>query len=48
MIQKQLNELKDLIKEFPDEDYSKEYTIIFNTLLALENIRLFKLMNSNN
>ena len=47
LIQKQLKDLKDLLTNNPDEDYFREYTVVFNALLSLENIRLYKLIDKN-
>ena len=47
LIQKQLKDLKDLLTNNPDEDYFREYSIVFNALISLENIRLYKLIDKN-
>ena len=47
LIEKQLKELKDLLINNPDDDYTREYTVIFNTIIILENIILFKLIHGN-
>ena len=45
-LKKQLEELKEIILNTED-DYAKEYTVVFNMLLSLENIRMYKLFNKN-
>ena len=47
LIQKQLNDLKIIINNNPDDDFDREYTVIFDALLSLENIRLYKLIHGN-
>ena len=47
MIQKQLKDLTELINNKPDEDFSREYTVVFNAFISLENIRLYKLIDKN-
>ena len=47
LIQKLLKDLTELIVDNPDDDYSREYTVVSNTLLSFENIRLFKLIHKN-
>ena len=47
LIQKQLKDLKELLTNNPDEDYFREYSIVFNALISLENIRLYKLIDKN-
>lgn len=42
-LKKSLEELQEIIINSED-DYAREYTIIFNTLLSLENIRMYKLV----
>ena len=42
LLNKQLKELQEVLQE--EDDYAREYTVIFNTLLSLENIRLYKLV----
>ena len=45
-LKKQLEELNKILLNTKD-DYSREYTVIFNTILSLENIRLYKLITKN-
>ena len=45
-LKKQLEELNEILLNTKD-DYSREYTVIFNTILSLENIRLYKLITKN-
>lgn len=42
-LKKSPEELQEIIINSED-DYAREYTIIFNTLLSLENIRMYKLV----
>ena len=46
LLNKQLKELQEVLQEGAqaEDDYAREYTVIFNTLLSLENIRLYKLV----
>ena len=43
-LKKQLKELQEILLNTED-DYAREYTVVFNTLLSLENIRLYKILN---
>ena len=43
-LKKQLKELQEILLNTED-DYAREYTVVFNTLLSLENIRLYKMTN---
>ena len=45
-LKKQLKELQEILLNTED-DYAREYTVVFNTLLSLENIRLYKILNKN-
>ena len=45
-LKKQLEELKEILSNTED-DYAREYTVIFNTILSLENIRLYKMVTKN-
>ena len=45
-LKKQLEELKEILLNTED-DYEREYTIVFNMLLSLENIRIYKLISKN-
>ena len=47
LIHKQLEDLKDLLIKNPEDEYSREYIVVFNTLISLENIRLYKLIDKN-
>ena len=47
LLQQQMKNLKNLIKTNRDDDYSREYTVIFNAFGSLENIRLYKLIHTN-
>ena len=42
-LKKSLEELQTILLNTED-DYAREYTVIFNTLLSLENIRMYKLV----
>ena len=42
-LKKSLEELQTILLNTED-DYVREYTVIFNTLLSLENIRMYKLV----
>ena len=43
---KQLEDIKEILLNSED-DYASEYTVIFNTILSLENIRMYKLISKN-
>ena len=42
-LKKQLEELQTILLNSED-DYAREYTVIFNTILSLENIRMYKMV----
>ena len=42
-LKKQLEELREILL-ITEDDYAREYTVVFNMLLSLENIRLYKLI----
>lgn len=43
-LKKHLKDMQEILNS-TDNDYSREHIVVFNTLLALENIRMYKLMN---
>ena len=45
-LKKQLEELQTILLNSED-DYAREYTVVFNMLLSLENIRLYKMVTKN-
>ena len=45
-LKKSLEELQTILLNTED-DYAREYTVIFNTILSLENIRLYKMVTKN-
>ena len=45
-LKKQLEELQTILLN-TDDDYAREYTVIFNTILSLENIRMYKMVTKN-
>ena len=42
-LKKKLEDLQTILLNTEDE-YTREYTVIFNTILSLENIRMYKMV----